>query len=186
METIVDTAEQIAQQPEELVPDAQENQTVLTEQVNTAVQEQMAQYAVILDELKRQTEAKKLEQMTPEERFAYEKATFEAEMAAKQAELTDKANRIYAAGKVSEYGFPQEYAGQIIEMIMADDEAEIDEKAAGLRRLVDAISKSDIEAKFKSAGYTPKGLYSSGANLGDEAARTRNAVPADTEFDPWK
>ena len=170
------------EQTEEGTSDGQQT----AQQIGLALQEQLSQYTALLEELKEKDEAEKLSEMTPEERLTHERAKFEAEMAAKQAELKAKANQVCAAGKVSEYRFPQECEKEVMLLIMADNETQIDEKAKTLRLLADSISKTEVETKFKNAGYFVPCREKKECDPGRAAALKRNQCFVASRLDPWQ
>lgn len=152
----------------------------------------MAALQNFLDGLRQREEQERRDEetknMTPEQRLEYDRKQFENQRNEELKKIKVQANKIYAAQKVIENKFPQSHSEAIVNIVMADDEKTIEANVKALRKLLDEISKAEIEAKFKEAGYNPKNGKGAQAktSVGEEIAKAMNEVATKkSEYDPW-
>lgn len=109
--------------------------------------------------LKKENEALKKKNMTAEEAKQFEISEREKTIAAKEAELKDKENRMFAAKAIREIGLDDgsERAVALVDFVMADEQDKITERVKAFNALVQGFVTAQVDAKFKAIGRTPNG-----------------------------
>lgn len=185
-----DNPESNIQEPEGTPPVQTTTGQGTTGQIDTG--NLMAALQNFLDGLRQREEQERRDEetknMTPEQRLEYDRKQFENQRNEELKKIKIQANKIYAVQKVIENKFPQSHSEAIVNIVMADDEKTIEANVMALRKLVDEISRAEIEAKFKEAGYNPKNGKGGQAktSVGEEIAKAMNeAATKKSEYDPW-
>ena len=109
--------------------------------------------------LKKENETLKKKNMTAEEVKQLEIKEREETIAAKEAELKDKENRMFAAKAIREIGLDDgsERAVALVDFVMADEQDKITERVKAFHALVQGFVNAQVDAKFKAIGRTPSG-----------------------------
>lgn len=96
----------------------------------------------------------KREKMTDEERKAADLAEKEKELAEKENEIRKSQNTFYAIKKIKEIGLDDgsDKALELVNFVMADDEATIDARIKAFDNLVKKFVKSEVDKTFKNGG----------------------------------
>lgn len=83
----------------------------------------------------------------------------EKTIAAKEKELQDRENRLFALKAIKEIGLddgsPKSLS--LVDFVMAEDEATITERVKAFNDLVQSFVSAQVDAKFKAIGRTPNG-----------------------------
>ena len=96
--------------------------------------------------------------MTADEIKQAEIAEREQALAAREKELQDRLNREYAQKALREAGLDDgsENAFALVDFVMGEDEAAIDEKVKSFKELFNKAVKTEVDKRFKENGRTPQ------------------------------
>lgn len=116
--------------------------------------------------LRQQLEAIKKSKLTEAEAAEMERQEREDALAARERELQEKENRLYAVNAIEAAGLNNGSVrmNEIVDFVMAGSEAEIDARVKAFGALVNKIVKAEVDKKFKQHGRTPE----QGAGAGDK------------------
>ena len=98
------------------------------------------------------------ESMTSDERRRLELAEKEHALAAREAELLDRENRLYAVRALKAAGLDDggEASLELVDLVLGQDEAGIDRNVAALAALVKARVQADVGRIFREGGGVPQ------------------------------
>ena len=118
-------------------------------------------------DLQKELDRMKKEKLTEEERKALEIKEREDALAAREKELSEKTNRLYAIKKIQEAGLNDgsEKSLAIVDFVIGADEAAIDANVKAFSELVNKLVAAEVEKKFKENGRNPNG--GNGGKTGD-------------------
>lgn len=137
-------------------------ETITMEQIERLVQSRVDK--LMAPERKKHAETEKkyksLQQqlMTADEVKQAEIAEKEEALAAREKELQDRLNREYAQKALREAGLDDgsENAFALVDFVMGEDEAAIDEKVKSFKELFNKAVKTEVDKRFKENGRTPQ------------------------------
>lgn len=110
--------------------------------------------------LKEQLEKMKKEKMTDDERKQYELTEKEKEIQERESKLKAQENRLYAIKAIKKAGLDDgsDAALELVDFVVADDEAGIDERVKAFSGLVKKLVQAEVDKTFKNnGGKPPKG-----------------------------
>ena len=108
--------------------------------------------------LKEQLEKMKKEKMTDDERKQFDLAEKEKEIQKREAELKAQENRMYAIKAIKKAGLDDgsDAALELVDFVVADDEAGIDNRVKTFGDLVKKMVQAEVDKTFKNNGGSPK------------------------------
>ena len=109
--------------------------------------------------LKKENETLKKQNMSAEEVKKFEIDEREKTIAAKEKDLLDRENRLFALKAIKEIGLDDgsERALELVDFVMADKQDTITERVKAFNTLVQGFVSAQVDAKFKAIGRTPNG-----------------------------
>lgn len=110
--------------------------------------------------LKEQLEKMKKEKMTDDERKQYELTEKEKEIQEREGRLKAQENRLYAIKAIKKAGLDDgsDAALELVDFVVADDEAGIDNRVKAFSNLVKKLVQAEVDKTFKNnGGKPPKG-----------------------------
>lgn len=139
------------------------NSTLSTEALEKLIQSRVDRATADLGKtiagLKRDNERLKKESMSAEEVKQLELGEREKTIAAKEKDLLDRENRLFAIKAIKEIGLDDgsERALSLVDFVMADKQDDITERVKAFNDLVQGFVTAQVDAKFKAIGRTPNG-----------------------------
>lgn len=159
---------------------AQENQqqeTLSTEAIEKLIQSRVDKITAELGKknanLQKELDKAKREKLSDEEVRKLELADKEKELTAKEQDLLDRENRLYAIKAIKEIGLDDgsQNSLELIDFVMGKDEEAITERVKAFKGLVDRFVNAKVDQTFKANGRTPN----SGSTNNGEAKKEENS-----------
>ena len=153
----------ISEPAPELVPDPEPKPGIDDSELERIIQAKVDKITAKLgkekSELQKQLEKLKKDKLTDEERAALEMSEREAELAEREKALAEKENRLYAIKAIKAAGLDDgsDKSLELVEFVLADDEAAIDARVKAFGELVKKFASGEIDRKFKDSGRNPAG-----------------------------
>ena len=109
--------------------------------------------------LKKENEELKKAQMTAEELKKYESEKREQELKDRDAQLTERENRLFAIEAIKEIGLDDggKQSLELVDFVLADDEETIKKRVTAFKGLVDRFVTARVDKTFKENGRVPNG-----------------------------
>ena len=109
-------------------------------------------------DLKRQLEQERRANKTDAELKQIEIEERDKALAEREKALLDKENRLYAVKAIKEAGLDDggDISLSLVDFVMGEDEATIDEKVKAFKELFDKAVTAEVDKRFKANGRTPK------------------------------
>lgn len=109
-------------------------------------------------DLKRQLEQERRANKTDAELKQIEIEERDKALAEREKALLDKENRLYAVKAIKEAGLDDggDISLSLVDFVMGEDEATIDEKVKAFKELFDKAVSAEVDKRFKANGRTPK------------------------------
>lgn len=148
-----------AQVTEQKPDTAQKTSDSLEKLIQSRVDRSMADFGKKLAMLQKENEKLKKANLSAEELKQAELSEREATLAQKEKDLLDKEHRLYAIRAIKEIGLDDgsENALALVDFVMGEDEAAIDEKVKAFHKLVNQFVSARVDEKFKAIGRIPNG-----------------------------
>lgn len=107
--------------------------------------------------LMEQLEKMKQEKMTDDERKEYELTEKEKEIQERETKLKAQENRMYAIKAIKKAGLDDgsDTSLELVDFVVADDEASIDARVKSFSNLVKKLVQAEVDKTFKNNGYKP-------------------------------
>ena len=104
-----------------------------------------------------QLEKMKKEKMTDDERRQYELTEKEKEIQERENKLKAQENRLYAIKAIKKAGLDDgsDAALELVDFVLADDEAGIDDRVKAFNSLVKKLVQAEVDKTFKNNGGKP-------------------------------
>lgn len=140
-----------------------ENKTLSAEEIRKLIQSSTdratAEFGKQIAALKKENEALKKQNMSAEEVKKFEIDEREKTIAAKEKDLQDRENRLFALKAIKEIGLDDgsERAMSLVDFVLAEKQEDITERVKAFNALVQSFVTAQVDAKFKSIGRTPNG-----------------------------
>lgn len=132
--------------------------------------------------LQKELDKQKKARMSDEEVKQYEISEREKAIAAKEKELADRENRLYAIKAIKAAGLDDggENSLELVDFVMSDTEENIDTRVKAFKSLVDKMVAAEVDKTFKTNGRTPKGANNGGqtketSTIAETLGKTRAA-----------
>ena len=109
-------------------------------------------------DLKRQLDQERRANKTDAELKQIEIDEREKTIAEREKAILDKENRLYAVKAIKEAGLDDgsDTSLALVDFVMGEDEATIDEKVKAFKELFDKKVSAEVDKRFKASGRTPK------------------------------
>ncbi len=151
-----------AQGTEQTPDTAQKTSDSLEKLIQSRVDRSMADFGKKLAMLQKENEKLKKANLSAEELKELKQAELserEATLAQKEKDLLDKEHRLYAIRAIKEIGLDDgsENSLALVDFVMGEDEAAIDEKVKAFHKLVNQFVSARVDEKFKAIGRIPNG-----------------------------
>lgn len=140
-----------------------ENSALSTEAIEKLIQSRVdkanANLGKEIAALRKENEKLKKDSMTAEEVKQYEISEREKTLAAKEKDLLDRENRLFAIKAIKEIGLDDgsERSLALVDFVMADEQDKITERVKAFNALVQGFVSAKVDEKFKAIGRTPNG-----------------------------
>lgn len=136
--------------------------------IQSSVDRQTAELGKKIAALQKENDKLKKDGKSAEEVKQLEISEREKTIAAKEKELQDRENRLFALKAIKEIGLddgsPKSLS--LVDFVMAEDESAITERVKAFNDLVQSFVSAQVDAKFKAIGRTPNGAAAQ--NSGEE------------------
>lgn len=140
-----------------------ENPALNTEAIEKLIQSRVdksnAELGKKIAALQKENEKLKKDSMTAEEVKQFEISEREKTLAAKEKDLLDRENRLFAIKAIKEIGLDDgsERSLSLVDFVMADEQDKITERVKAFNELVQGFVSAKVDEKFKAIGRTPNG-----------------------------
>ena len=126
--------------------------------IQARVDKQMAAERKKNVDLKKQLERMQKAHLTDAELKQIEIDEREKTIAEREKAIADKEHRLYAVKAIKEAGLDDgsDISLSLVDFVMGEDEAEIDEKVKAFKDLFNKAVTAEVNKRFKDNGYTPK------------------------------
>lgn len=126
--------------------------------IQARVDKEMAAERKKTAEYKKKLDRLQQEKLTDEELKKIELENKENEIAEREKAIADKENRLFAVKAIKEAGLDDgsDTALSLVDFVMGADETEIKTKVKAFKELFDKAVTTEVNKRFKEAGYTPK------------------------------
>lgn len=144
-----------------------ENKTLSAEEIRKLIQSSTDRATADLGKqiaaLKKENESLKKQNMSAEEVKKFEIDEREKTIAAKEKDLLDRENRLFALKAIKEIGLDDgsERALSLVDFVLAEKQEDITERVKAFNTLVQGFVTAQVDAKFKAIGRTPNGATQS-------------------------
>lgn len=140
-----------------------ENSVLNTEAIEKLIQSRVdksnAELGKKIAALQKENDKLKKENMSAEEVKQFEISEREKTLAAKEKDLQDRENRLFAIKAIKEIGLDDgsERSLSLVDFVMADEQDKITERVKAFNDLVQGFVSAKVDEKFKAIGRTPNG-----------------------------